>query len=108
MALQVVPTGLLSHPENVLFQVGIAVLQLLRDLLCGGAFLLQLGQKFEATSVESIGHIFEENQTEDDVLVLGRIHGAAQLVSRLPEGVLEFLDRGGSHIWEPTFLRRRG
>ena len=61
VALQVVPAGLLSDPENVLLQVGVAVLQLLRDLLRGGAFLLQLRQEFETASVESIGHILEEH-----------------------------------------------
>src|SRR5699024_1697771 len=39
--------------------------------------------------------VLEEHQPQDHVLVLARIHGAAQLIGRLPQRVLELLHRGG-------------
>jgi len=35
--------------------------------------------------LERIRNVFEEDQAEHDMLVLGRIHVVAQRVSRLPE-----------------------
>ena len=35
--------------------------------------------------LEGVGDVLQEDQAEDDVLVLGRVHVAPQLVGRLPE-----------------------
>ena len=35
--------------------------------------------------LEGVGDVLEEDQAEDDVLVLGRVHAAAQRVGHLPE-----------------------
>ena len=45
--------------------------------------------------LEGVGDVLEEDQAEDDVLVLGRVHVVAQLVGRLPELLLEAEVRGG-------------
>ena len=42
-----------------------------------------------AVAFEGVGDVLEEQQAEDDVLVLGGVHVAAQLVGGLPEGCLE-------------------
>src|SRR5580693_3975119 len=39
--------------------------------------------------LERVGNVFEENRTEHDMLVLGRIHVVAQRVGRLPQLRLE-------------------
>ena len=42
-----------------------------------------------AVAFEGVGDVLEEQEAEDDVLVLGGVHVAAQLVGGLPEGGLE-------------------
>jgi len=39
--------------------------------------------------LEGIGDVLQEDQAEDDVLVLGGVHIASELVRRLPEDFLE-------------------
>jgi hypothetical protein len=39
--------------------------------------------------LEGVGNVFEEDEAEDDVLVVGGVHVAAELVGGLPEGLLE-------------------
>jgi hypothetical protein len=58
---------------------------------------------------EGIRDVFEKDQPEDDVLVFGRVHVAAQRVGSLPELVFETEVRGGvavlvSHDRRGTFL----
>lgn len=43
VALEVVLPSRFGHPENVLFEVGVAVFKLFRDFLSGGSLCLQLG-----------------------------------------------------------------
>ena len=43
-----------------------------------------LQQRF-ALSLESVGDVFEEDQTEGNMLVIGRLHVAPELVGRGPE-----------------------
>jgi len=77
LRLQVRPACLGRHPEDgertVLVRVfGIGTLRLLGDEL--GVLLL-----------EGVGDVLQEDQAEDDVLVLGGVHRAAQGVGHLPE-----------------------
>jgi hypothetical protein len=39
--------------------------------------------------LEGVGNVFEEDQAEDDVFVVGGVHVAAEFVRGLPEGLLE-------------------
>ena len=70
VGLQMRPARLLGHPEDVLGQV------LVRVFGGGGVF----GQQRRALRLEGVGDVLEEDQAEDDVLVLGRLHVVAQLV----------------------------
>jgi len=45
--------------------------------------------------LEGVGDVLEEDQVEDDVLVLGGVHAAAQGVGHLPElGFVADIGRG--------------
>ena len=75
--LQLRPARFARHPEDVLGAVFVRVLRVgsLSD------FSLQPAVGF----LEGVGDVLEEDQTQDDVFVLGRIHAAAQGVGHLPE-----------------------
>ena len=77
--LQVGPPCLGGHPEDVLGQVLVAVLGL--GVVVDGQPVVHLHER--------IGDVLEEDQPEHDVLVLRRVHGAAQLVGCGPQLVLE-------------------
>src|SRR5690606_18204126 len=62
-----------------------------RHILVVEPVCTQLGFELLTTLVERVRHVLEEHQPEDDVLVLGRIHGTAQFVGGLPQCVLQFL-----------------
>ena len=51
--------------------------------------ILGIGQLFPgqcgSLGLEGVGDVFEEDQPECDMLVVGRLHVAAQLVRRRPE-----------------------
>ncbi len=71
----------LRHPEDaggaVLVRIfGVGALRLLR---------FQLG----VLRLEGVGDVLEEDQAEDDVLVLRRVHVVAQRVGGVPELLLE-------------------
>ena len=51
----------------------------------------EAGPQFGAALVKGIGDLFQKNETENDVLVLRRIHGRTQLIGRRPERSLEFV-----------------
>ena len=81
VGLQVRPARLLRHPEDVRGAVlvrvfGVGALRLLR---------FELG----VLRLEGVGDVLEEDQAEDDVLVLGRVHVVAQRVGGGPELGLE-------------------
>ena len=51
--------------------------------------LLALGHELGPALLELVGDELEEDQREDDVLVLGRLNGAAEFVGSVPEGFFE-------------------
>ena len=55
-----------------------------------------LGERGRAALLEGIGDVLQEDQAEDDVLVLGSIHRAAQGVGHRPE--LSLVTSGGPTV----------
>ena len=72
---QMRPTGLGRHPEHVLGDVLVPVL---------GSVLAPFGQHRGTAFLEGVGDVLEEDQSEDDVLVLGGVHRDAQSVGPSP------------------------
>ena len=101
---QVAPAGGRSNPEDVGTGVLVDVIELRSDLVLGPAVGGQLVVDLGAALLEGVGDVLEEDQAEDDVLVLGGVHRPAQLVSGLPQGVLEFL-HGRRHRGVDLLLR---
>ena len=85
--LQVRPARLLRHPEDVDGAVLVGVLRV------GALRLLRL--QLGVLRLEGVGDVLEEDQAEDDVLVLGRVHVVAQRVGGRPELGLEAEVGGG-------------
>ena len=67
----------LRHPEDVLGAVFVRVF--------GIGALLAFGYRVRRACLEGVGDVFEEDQAEDDVLVLRRVHVVAQRVGGRPE-----------------------
>ena len=89
---EVVPTGGRRNPENVLTDVLVPVVE-----ESGAALLGDVGQALGdlgAPLSEGVGDVLEEDQAEDELLVLGCVHGAAELVRGLPQDVLDLLGAG--------------
>ena len=81
LALEMRPPGLLRHPEDVLGPVFVGIF---------GVGPLVLGrQKPLVHLLERVGDVLEEDQAQDDVLVLRRIHVVAELVGGEPQLGLE-------------------
>ena len=89
LVLQVSPAGLGRYPEDVLGAVLVGVLGVSALLLLG----LEPGVRF----LEGVGDVLEEDKAEDDVLVLGGVHRAAQRVGHFPELGL-VADVGGGRL----------
>jgi hypothetical protein len=87
--LKVEPAGIGGHPEDVLGLVFVGVFGVRADVV---AFA---GEEFGAVFLEGIGDVFEEDEAEDDVLVLRRVHVIAELVGGEPELGLEAEIGGG-------------
>ena len=87
--LQDRPAGVGRHPEDVLGDVLVAVL---------GGFCTPLGEHLCVALLEGVGNVLEEDEAEDDVLVLGGVHAAAEGVGHAPElgAVVEGLAGGGA------------
>ena len=85
LGLQMRPAGLRRHPEDVLGDVFVAVLG------CLGA---PFGQNRRMALLEGVGDVFQKDEAQDDVLVLGRVHAAAQGVCHAPK--LGLIARGGA------------
>ena len=77
LRLEVRPARLGRHPEDALGAVLVRVL--------GVGALRLLGDELRVLLLEGVGDVLEEDQAEDDVLVLGGVHAAAQRVGHLPE-----------------------
>ena len=73
------PAGLLRHPENAVGGILVAVLGI-------GP---RLGEQLHPVFLEGVGDVLEENQSKHDILVLGGVHRATQLVGREPEFLLK-------------------
>ena len=73
---QMRPAGLGRHPEDVLGDVLVSVL---------GGVLAPLGEHGRVALLEGVGDVLQEDQPEDDMLVLGGVHRAAQRVGHRPQ-----------------------
>ena len=80
-ALQIGPARFRRHPEDVFRAILVRVFRI-------GAFSA-LRVELGVFRLERVGDVFEENEAEHDVLVLGGIHVVAQRVGRLPQLRLE-------------------
>ena len=76
LGLELRPAGLGRHPEDVLSDVFVAVL--------GGLFT-PFGEQVSVALLEGVGDVLQEDQSKDDVLVLGGVHASTQGVGHLPE-----------------------
>jgi hypothetical protein len=81
--LEVRPAGLLGHPEDVGGEVLVLVLGV------GPGVVALAGDELGVVLLEGVGDVLEEDQAEDDVLVLRRVHVVAELVGGEPELGLE-------------------
>jgi hypothetical protein len=89
VGLEVRPARVGGHPEDVLGLVFVRVLGI-------GALVVALaGEELGAVLLEAVGDVLEEDEAEDDVLVLRRVHVVAQLVGGEPELGLEAEVGGG-------------
>jgi len=77
VGLEVRPPRLLRHPEDVLRSILVWILRV-------GTFRL-FGNKPGVVLLKCVGDVLQEDETENDVLVLGGVHIVAELVCRLPE-----------------------
>jgi len=85
--LQMRPAGLPGHPEDARGAVLVRVL----GVGARGA----VGLELRVLGLEGVTDVLEEDQAQDDVLVLGRVHVVAQRVGGLPELGLEAAAGGG-------------
>jgi hypothetical protein len=70
------PTRLRRHPENA---NGFVLVDILRV-----SALVFFGLQLLVLLLEGIGDVLQEEQAENDVLVLGGVHAAAQRVGGFP------------------------
>ena len=77
LGLEMAPARLRRHPEDVLGPILVGVLRI-------GSLVL-LGLESGVHLLEGVGDVLEEDEPENDVLVLGRIHRAAQSVGHAPQ-----------------------
>jgi hypothetical protein len=75
--LQICPARFRRHPEDVFGAVFVGVFR----IGAVAALRVELG----VFCFKRVRDVFEENETEHDVLVLGRIHVVAQCVGGLPQ-----------------------
>ena len=76
LGLQMRPAGLGWHPEDVLSRVFVLVLS---------GVCAPLGKHCGMPFFESVRDVLQEDQPEDDVLIFGGIHRAAQRVGHRPQ-----------------------
>ena len=95
--LEVGPAGIGGHPEDVLGFVFVRVFGI------GPGVVALTGEELGAVFLEGVGDVFEEDQAEDDMLVLRRVHVVAQLVGGEPELGLEADGGGGGFLFRCFF-----
>ena len=81
LALEMRPAGFLRHPEDVFGAVFVGIFGV-------GPFVLGC-QKLLVHLLERVGDVLQEDQPQDDVLILRRIHVVAELVGGEPQLGLE-------------------
>ena len=72
-------TGFLGHPKNIRGEVFVLVLGIRPDEVATPC------NELGVVLIEAVGDVFEEDESEDDVLVLRRVHVVAQLIGGEPE-----------------------
>ena len=77
LCLEMRPPRLRRHPEDVLRAVLVRVLRI--------GPVRPFGFQTDVPFLEGIGDVFQEDEAEDHVLVLGRVHAAAQGVRHAPK-----------------------
>lgn len=77
------PAGLLRNPEDIGGEVLVLVLGI------GPGVLALSGDEAGMVLLEAVGDVLQEDEAEDDVLVLARIHVVAKLISGEPQFSLE-------------------
>ena len=77
LGLEVCPACLGRHPENVLGAVLVRVL--------GVGALGPFGFETGVRLLEGVGYVFQEDETENDMLILRSVHAAAERVGHTPE-----------------------
>jgi hypothetical protein len=77
VGLEVRPAGFLGHPEDIDGPVLVRVLRI-------GSLVL-LGYEPGVLLLEGVGDIFEEDQAEYNVFILGGVHVGAERVGGLPQ-----------------------
>jgi len=77
--LQLRPAGGFGNPEDVFGGVFVTVF----------GVSVRLGGESGVALLEGVRNVFEEDEAEDDVLVVGGVHIAAQLVGGLPKSLFE-------------------
>ena len=93
LRLELGPTGLRWHPEDVLGDVFVAVLR--------GVFA-PLVEHCRTAFFEGVGDVLQEDEAKDNVLVLSCVHRAAQGVCHPPQ--LGLVAGGGPAVrgWHPA------
>ena len=97
LGLEMGPAGLRRHPEDVLGDVFVAVL---------GSFGSPFGQNRRMALLEGVGDVFQKDEPQDDVLVFGRVHAAAQGVRHAPQlGLIACRGAVAAGLCEPSLER---
>lgn len=85
MVLQELPAGVFGHEKRVFGLVFVLVLGV------GPGVVARAGLQLGVMLLEGIGNVFEEDEAQHDVLVLGGIDVFAELVGGFPELLFERL-----------------
>ena len=85
LVLQIGPTRLRWHPEDVLGDVLVAVFQQAIKLISTNPFRLQLASEFVTSRLERIGNILQKEEAKDHVFVFCCVDLSAQFVGGLPK-----------------------
>src|SRR5579875_3621190 len=89
LRLEELPAGLWGDPEDALGRVLVSGLQEVVRVLARDPLLRQVSSEHCPALRKGIIDVLEEDETEDDVLVLARVHRPTELVRCPPQGVLE-------------------